>query len=45
MIYLLYGFLIVLSVVIIGSAICGVFKAGENENICNYGYIEEDKTK
>lgn len=43
--YLIYSFLIVLSIVIIGGAICGVFKAGENENICDYGYIEEDKTK
>jgi hypothetical protein len=41
--YLLYGFLIVLSIVIIGGAICGVFRVGEKENICNYRYIEEDK--
>lgn len=45
MIYLIYGFLIVLSILIIGSTICGVFKAGEKDGLCNYNYISEDKNK
>ena len=42
---MIYIILSILSIVILFSAICGMFRAGEKENICNYGYIEEDKTK
>jgi hypothetical protein len=41
MVYLVYGFLIVLSILIIISTVLGVFKAGEKEGICNYNYKED----
>jgi hypothetical protein len=41
MIYLIYGILIVLSIVIAFATVLGVFKAGEKEGICNYNYKED----
>lgn len=41
MIYLIYGILIVLSILIAFATVVGVFRVGEKENICNYDYIEK----
>lgn len=41
MIYLIYGILITLSVLIVISTVVGVFRVGEKENICDYDYIEK----
>ena len=32
--------LIILSLILIGGAFCAVFKAGKNEGISNYNYLE-----
>ena len=33
--------LIILSIILIGGAFCAVFRAGENDGICKYGYMED----
>lgn len=40
--YIIVG---VFAVVMGAAAVCVVFRAGENENICNYGYIERNDEK
>lgn len=40
---ILYIGLAVMAAVMISGAVCIVFKAGEEENICNYDYVERDK--
>lgn len=41
-IYILLG---VITLLMIAGSVCIAAKTGEKENICNYGYIEEDKNK
>lgn len=38
--YIVFGLFLAL---LFSATVCGVFKMGEKENICNYGYLEEDK--
>ena len=33
--------LVILSIILIGGALCAVFRAGENNGICKYGYMED----
>jgi hypothetical protein len=42
---MIYLVLIILSLVMVGTTVCILFKAGEKENICNYGYIERNDEK
>lgn len=33
--------LVILSIILIGGAFCAVFKAGENDGIAKYNYLED----
>lgn len=42
---MIYLVLIILSLVMVGATVCTLFRVGEKENICNYGYIEKEDNK
>jgi hypothetical protein len=38
---MVYVILIALSSIMVGGALCTLFRVGEKENICNYDYSED----
>ena len=40
---MIYIILVLVSLVLMGAALCTCARLGEKENICKYGYIEEEE--